>query len=278
MRTPPGSLRSLRWLRARDPWRVTGRWGAVPRELLFVLCGIGVYFGVRGITASDTKAAMRNAVDLVWFEQELGLYVEPELQDLIDGSGAIMTFMNWIYIWGHWPVITAVLLWLFLRHPMGYREIRNTMLLSGGIGLFVFALYPVAPPRLAGLGLVDTVTEYSTSYRVLQPPGFVNQYAAMPSLHVGWDLLMGIAMVTYSTHLAVRILGVALPTLMAVSVVLTANHYVIDAVAGIVLVLACLWVVRSRALRRVARPVLPAQRRGEEPVRGRSTSADGCLR
>jgi membrane-associated phospholipid phosphatase len=188
-----------------------------------------------------------------------------------------MTFMNWIYIWGHWPVITAVLFWLFLRHPAGYREVRNTMLLSGGIGLFVFALYPVAPPRLAGLGLVDTVTEYSTSYRVLQPPAFVNQYAAMPSLHVGWDLLMGIAMLTWSTHLVVRLLGIALPTLMALSVVLTANHYVIDAVAGIALVLACLWVVRSRALRRVARPVLPAQRRGDEPVSD-GAPADPCVR
>jgi hypothetical protein len=249
----------------------------VPRELLFVLGGIAVYFGVRGITVSDANAALRNAADLVDLERAVGLYVEPELQGMIDGSGAVMTFMNWIYIWGHWPVITVVLLWLFLRHPQGYREIRNTMLLSGGIGLFIFALYPVAPPRLAGLGLVDTVTEYSTSYRVLQPPAFVNQYAAMPSLHVGWDLLMGIALVTYSSHLAVRVLGVVLPTLMAISVVLTANLYVSDAVAGIALVLACLWVVRSRALRRVARPVLPAQRRGDDE-RDPSTTADGCLR
>jgi membrane-associated phospholipid phosphatase len=200
------------------------------------------------------------------------------LQDLIDNSGAVMTFMNWVYIWGHWPVITAVLLWLFLRHPPGYREVRNTMLLSGGIGLVVFVLYPVAPPRLAELGLVDTVTEYSTAYRVLQPPAFVNQYAAMPSLHVGWDLLMGIAMVTWSSHVAVRIIGVVLPTLMAISVVLTANHYLIDAVAGVALVLACLWVVRSRALRRVARPVLPAQRSGSDPVSDTSAAGDGCLR
>jgi membrane-associated phospholipid phosphatase len=84
-------------------------------------------------------------------------------------------------------------------------------------------------------------------------------------------------LVTYSSHLAVRVLGVVLPTLMAISVVLTANHYVIDAVAGIALVLACLWVVRSRALRRVARPVLPAQRRGDDE-RDPATTADGCLR
>lgn len=270
MRTPQlGLSRVLR------PRHLHGTWRAVPRELLFVLSGVVVYFGVRGITASDTSAAMRNAVDLVWFERHVGLYVEPELQGVINGSDAVMTFMNWVYIWGHWPVIAVVLLWLFLRHPPGYRETRNTMLLSGGIGLFIFALYPVAPPRLAGLGLVDTVTEFSTSYRVLQPPAFVNQYAAMPSLHVGWDLLIGIALVTWSAHLLVRILGVLLPILMTASVVLTANHYLIDAVAGIALVLVCRWVVRSRALRRVmAAPVLPLPRRGDDAVRDAAAPDD----
>jgi hypothetical protein len=274
MRTP----RRSRLRRSAAYLPLPGRWRAVPRELAFVLAGIGVYFGVRGVTASDADTAQQNAAWLVEFERDLGFYVEPRLQDLIDNSGAVMTVMNWVYIWGHWPVITAVLLWLFLRHPPGYREVRNTMLLSGGIGLVVFVLYPVAPPRLAELGLVDTVTEYSTAYRVLQPPAFVNQYAAMPSLHVGWDLLMGIAMVTWSSHVAVRIIGVVLPTLMAISVVLTANHYLIDAVAGVALVLACLWVVRSRALRRVARPVLPAQRSGSDPVSDTSAAGDGCLR
>jgi len=273
------TLRDIGLLRA---WRATrpnfhGTWRAVPRELLFVLAGVCVYFGVRGVTASDADTAQQNAADLVDLERAVGIYVEPRLQDMIDNSDAIMTFMNWVYIWGHWPVITAVLLWLFLRHPPGYREVRNTMLLSGGIGLVVFVLSPVAPPRLAELGLVDTVTQYSTSYRVLQPPAFVNQYAAMPSLHVGWDLLMGIAMVTWSSHLLVRALGVALPTLMAISVVLTANHYVIDAIAGIALVLACRWVVRSRSLRRMAAPVLPVQRRAvDEPVPDGSAVADRC--
>jgi hypothetical protein len=100
----------------------------------------------------------------------------------------------------------------------------------------------------------------------------------MPSLHVGWDLLMGIAMVTWSSRVLVRVLGVVLPTLMAMAVVLTANHYVIDAVAGVALVLACLWVVRSRALRRVSGAVLPTQRRGDDSVRDTSSAGDGCLR
>jgi membrane-associated phospholipid phosphatase len=101
----------------------------------------------------------------------------------------------------------------------------------------VFVSYPVAPPRLAGLGLVDTVTEQSHAYRVLQPPAFVNQYAAMPSLHAGWDLLVGMAIFSAATSVVLKAVGVAMPILMMTAVVATANHYILDVVAGVVLVL-----------------------------------------
>jgi hypothetical protein len=150
----------------------------------------------------------------------------------------VITLMNWVYVWGHWPIIIATLSWLALRHPESYRNTRNAMLISGVFGLVIFALFPVAPPRLFDLGLVDTVTEYSRSYRVLQPPAFVNQYAAMPSLHVGWDLLMGLAIVGNARHIVVQCLGALLPVAMVFAVILTANHYVLDVGVGIVLVLA----------------------------------------
>jgi membrane-associated phospholipid phosphatase len=84
---------------------------------------------------------------------------------------------------------------------------------------------------------VDTVTERSEAYRVLQPPAFVNQYAAMPSLHVGWDLLVGMALFTAAGCVVVRVIGALMPLLMAFAVVATANHYVVDVVAGVALVL-----------------------------------------
>jgi hypothetical protein len=153
--------------------------------------------------------------------------------------------MNWIYIWGHWPVIITTLVWLAVQHGPAYRLTRDTMLLSGAIGLVVFALFPVAPPRLMDIGLVDTVTEYSDAYRVLQPPGFVNQYAALPSLHVGWDLLIGIAIFKCARHVWVRSMGLVLPPLMAVAVVASANHYVVDVLAGVAVVLASRSVVNA---------------------------------
>jgi membrane-associated phospholipid phosphatase len=146
-------------------------------------------------------------------------------------------------------VIITVMVWLALRHRVVFLRLRNAMFVSGGIGLFVFALYPVAPPRLTMLGYIDTVTERSEAYRVLQPPAFVNPYAAIPSLHVGWDLLVGIAVVTAASSVLLRWVGCMMPVLMAIAVVLTANHYLVDGIAGAALALVglavAIWYERS---------------------------------
>ena len=212
-------------------------WAAVPRELFVVLLGVVIYFGVRGRTEGNVDRAVQNARWVVDVERELGINVEAHVQAWGRGSDAFVSVVNWIYIWGHWPVIAVTLLWLVVRHPATYVVTRNAMLLSGAFGMVVFALFPLAPPRLMDLGLLDTVTEYSSSYRVLQPPGFVNQYAAMPSLHMGWDLLIGMAIIGSAG--ALWRLGGMLPLLMGWAVIATANHYVVDLVAGVLLVLVC---------------------------------------
>ena len=100
------------------------------------------------------------------------------------------------------------------------------------IGVAIFALYPVAPPRLANVGLLDSVTRYSHAYRALQPRELTNIYAAFPSLHFGWDLLVGIALYRHATWRVVRIAGLAVPVAMALAVIATANHFVLDVPAG----------------------------------------------
>lgn len=238
----------------------TSRAAAVVREVLVVCSGVLLYFLVRGLTAADESVAVENARNLARWERDVGLDLESDVQALILRHDLAVTVMNWVYVWGHWPAIAAVLIWLVLRHPSGYRIIRNAMLLSGLIGLIVFVTFPLAPPRLAALGLQDTVTEQSASYRVLQPKAFVNQYAAMPSLHVGWDLLIGIALVAHGGYLVVRAVGIVLPLVMSVSVVATANHYVIDAVVGASVVLLCL----ALAVR-IERGRPPSDRRRVDP-------------
>jgi membrane-associated phospholipid phosphatase len=124
--------------------------------------------------------------------------------------------------------------------------LRNAMFLSGAIGFLFFALLPVAPPRLVDPSLVDTVTLHSESYRALQPPGLTNQYAAFPSLHFGWNLLVGVAVWGATRNTALRLLSIVGPAAMGAAVVLTANHFVLDLAGGAAVVLLALWVARRR--------------------------------
>jgi membrane-associated phospholipid phosphatase len=207
-----------------------------------VTAAVFFYFGVRGLTVGSPEAAQAHARDLMQLEQASGLDVERGLQDLWLRWDWLIAPANWVYIYGHWPVITVTLVWLAVRHRDAYVRVRDAMMISGGFGLIVFTLYPVAPPRLAGLGIVDTVTEHSHSYRVLQPPAFVNQYAAMPSLHAGWDLLIGLSIAGVAGYAWLRWAGYLLPVLMVAAVVLTGNHFVLDVVAGLALALFGRWV------------------------------------
>ena len=115
--------------------------------------------------------------------------------------------------------------------------------MSGLIGLVIFAVFPVAPPRLTDLPLVDTVTRHEAGYRQIVPPAMVNEYAAMPSFHAGWNLLLGVVVFGATRHWLLRALAVLGPAAMILAVVVTANHFIVDVVAGVVIVLACLLAV-----------------------------------
>ncbi len=238
------------------------RW--VLGQVAIVLLGLFFYFQVRGLTATAPSTAEDHAWDIIRLEERLGLDVEAAIQAPVTLSPVLETVANWIYIWGHWPVIVLTMAWLVWHHRPAFLRLRDGMLISGGLGLIVYVTYPVAPPRLVDPDLVDTVTEKSHAYRVLQPPNFVNQYAAMPSLHAGWDLLVGIAIATAATTLALRWVGLVLPVLMSLAVVATANHYLLDVLAGLALALvghACALLLERRRERPAAPREGAAQRR-----------------
>jgi hypothetical protein len=207
------------------------------REAALVNAAILAYFGIRNLTAGNVDTAFANARRLVRLEESLALSWERGIQTSIDGTWFV-TVANWVYIWGHWPVIVATGVTLFVVRRDRYRLLRNAMFVSGAMGFLFFALFPVAPPRLLDLGLIDTVTQQSHAYRALQPPGLTNQYAAFPSLHAGWNVLLGIVLFGTTTHLAVRVFAVLCPLAMVLAVVATANHFVVDVAGGIAVVLA----------------------------------------
>jgi hypothetical protein len=218
------------------------------REMLLITPAVFLYFAVRGMVDAHEREseAIRNAEHLISFQKMLGIYHELTIQSWILESDTLVTLMNWIYIWGHWPVVVGTLIWLIIWRPNTFQGYRNAFLLSGVVAMFVFALYPMAPPRLMpDLAFVDTITQQSQSYRVLQPPALTNPFAAMPSLHLGWNLLMGIAIVRESRPHVARMFGYVMPVGMFLAIVLTGNHYFLDGVAGGMLVIGSLWVVMA---------------------------------
>ena len=204
---------------------------------------------MRSLTTGRASVAEDNAWFIVELERSLGLFVERDVQAFVLQQDWVVPVFNGIYIYGHWPVIAAVLGWLAWRRRDAFVVYRNVLLVSGLVGMLIVATFPVAPPRLMDLGFVDTVTLRAEAYRVLQPPSLTNQYAAMPSFHVGWDLLVGIALVREGGRTWTRVLGTALPLLMLLTVVVTGNHYLVDAVVGDAIVLTTLWLCTAWARR-----------------------------
>lgn len=244
------------------------------REALIIVAAVFLYFAVRGLVETRVFAAHEHARAIVDLERRLGIFVEPELQQLIVPHDWLVALANWVYIYGHWPVVALTLVWLNLRHGGAYPRFRNALLISGALGLIIFATYPVAPPRfLPDLGFWDSVTARSESYRVLQPPSLVNKYAALPSLHFGWNLLMGIAWAQHATTRPGKIFGWLMPVAMLIAIVVTANHYLLDGLAGGVLALVGLAGATAFAARRNPAPaasVSSAQRPMRLPVTERA--------
>jgi hypothetical protein len=232
---------------SRPPVRRTGalQRAEALREMGIFLLAYLVYFGVRAVTEGTTATAMHNAVDLIRLERRLGVAWEWAAQDVVVGSRLLTDATNAVYMYGHWPVIVIAGVLLFRHRRSHYYRLRNACLLSGLVGLAIFALFPVAPPRLTDLPLVDTVTQQAEGYRQILPRELVNQYAAMPSFHAGWNVLLGIVVFRATRSWALRALAVAGPVAMVFAVLATANHFVVDVVAGVAIVLAGLLALQA---------------------------------
>jgi membrane-associated phospholipid phosphatase len=206
---------------------------------------VGAYFIysiVRTLGANQEVEAKQRALDLVELERKLGFFWEVQMQSWILGNETVIKVFNAIYTYGHFPLIYAIGIWLFLWHRGRYVLFRNAFLISGGIGLVSFLLLPTAPPRLLpGVDrMADTLRMFSPiNYQ--ESGAFVNNYAAMPSLHIAWNLLLAIGIFTTVKNPIVRGLACCMPVIMSVTVIVTGNHYILDIVAGVVVALVAYW-------------------------------------
>ncbi len=211
-------------------------------EVFLVGIATVLYYVSRGLVVERAAEATSRALRVVAVEQRLGIFLwETKMQAWVASSELVAQIFNNIYVYAHLPLIGGVALWLFFFHRRRYVLLRNAFLISGGIGLIIFNLLPMAPPRLLPWPLsdqvVDTMVSFSKVNYDIQPAAFVNRYAAMPSLHFGWNLLLGLGIIWNTKHIWARAFGVVMPATMFVAVVATGNHFILDALAGTVVAL-----------------------------------------
>ena len=215
------------------------------------------YFGVRGAVVDNPEVAYRHAVDVIDAQRAIGIFWEPDMNRWVADREWLAQAMNYAYFYLHFPLIIVFGVWLYYYRRDRYTFVRDSFLLSGAIALVIYFLYPVAPPRAlpdlaaqydpnapAYVGsFIDTMKEYlGYAYDTQSTRAFVNPYAAMPSLHFGWDLLLGIGIVRAFwgqrwLWIAAPV-GAALPILQVFSITTTANHFFLDAAAGGIVALA----------------------------------------
>ncbi|MFK4104466.1 phosphatase PAP2 family protein [Streptomyces sp. NPDC019531] len=212
-------------------------WTELPLILLVYAC----YSAGRLLARGDVSGAVDHGLALLKVEKFLRINAEHPLNRLFTSEAWIGVPADFWYASLHYVVTPAVLIWLFRSHAVRYRAARTWLMTSTFIGLIGFTLLPTCPPRLlsASHGFVDTMAQYS-SYgwwggEASAPRGMggmTNQYAAMPSLHVGWALWCGVLLWRYGRTRTTKVAAVAYPLITTIVVMGTANHYFLDAVAG----------------------------------------------
>ncbi|MEU1226955.1 phosphatase PAP2 family protein [Streptomyces sp. NPDC005828] len=234
------------------------RWWA---ELPLIAVVYASYSFGRILVAGDEASAMAHGRAVLRLEEGLGIDAEHPLNRLFTSVPALGIPADFAYASLHYLVTPAILIWLFRRRPAHYRAARAWLMASTLLGLVGFTLLPTAPPRLLGAahGFTDTMAHFSAygwwGGEASAPRGLggmTNQYAAMPSLHVGWALWCGVMLFRYGRTPLTKALGVAYPLVTALVVMGTANHYLLDAVAGVAVMGAGL-LLAPHALRLVDR-------------------------
>lgn len=203
------------------------------------------YFAARSLADRNPAQAFWNGWRVLTFEQRTTHHlVEVGAQQLVNSSNALLTAAAWTYWNSEFTVIGLALLWVYLRRHEGFTRFRNTILLANIIGLVGFLLMPTAPPWMfPHMGFVDGVNHSSALLKTLGNP-----YAAMPSLHAADALIVGWFLVSTSKTLWAKALWALWPLWVWFCVIATANHYLLDVLAGIgvavAAILATAWTPR----------------------------------
>ena len=222
-------------------------------ELGVAIVLYALYEILRGFGDASVEVARDHAADIVALERTFDVFVEHAVQDAAAAVPGLPAFLGIAYVTLHLGATGAALVWLHRSRPSRFPLVRNAVVLSTALSLVGYVLYPAAPPRLSGHGFVDTVSSYT---HVNLSSDFLgnlyNPFAAVPSMHFGYALIVGAALYAYSHRRTLRLVGALYPAFMLFVIVATGNHFLFDAAAGAVVV-GVAWAAATAIARRTAR-------------------------
>lgn len=237
-------------------------------EVMLFAIALLVYQASRALVIGKPSTAFENAADIISLEKSSGLFVETSIQGWVLNHIQLTEALNYFYMYAHWTVTPLFFIWLYKRRAGVYPYVRNAFFAANAIALIVFMVFPVAPPRLAGVsdGFVDTLHSVSNiDLRGGVLSGWFNPHAAVPSMHFGYALMIGLVGMVLLRSWPLRLLALSYPMLVFLTITGTANHYVLDSMAGGVVVaigFAAVYVwMAARGSFRVAPAAVPAERR-----------------
>jgi len=271
----PLAILSVLYLIARLRTRRTGRKHTVswlPKGGADAIAQLGVFVAadllyetVRGVAESNQAVPFENARNLISTEKSLHFFVEQSVQSWAMDHRILIDFANFMYVNSHFVITTSALVWLYLRHNDRFYFVRNMFVVAMGLALIGYMLLPTAPPRFfPELGFVDTLSYY---VNVKHDSGFVtlffNPYAAVPSMHVAFSLIIAGPAMLIARRKVFKALWALYPLVVTFVVVVTGNHWLMDAFAGAA-VAATAAIVSRRVLSRFASGAWAWAPRGRE--------------
>jgi membrane-associated phospholipid phosphatase len=209
-------------------------WGDFGRQIGILVAVDLAYTFVRGIVDSEKGLAMAHGLQVIDFERSIGTFFEPSLQEFFLPVQWVIDFANQVYLNAQFSIALGFLLWLYLFRNESYYFVRNMFVTAMGLALIGYTLYPTAPPRMfPELGFVDTINDFSNvNHDSSLAKIFINPYAAVPSMHCAFAMMIGGTGFLVCRHWISRALWVCWPLLVCWVTIVTANHYWIDAVLG----------------------------------------------
>ncbi len=214
--------------------RLPQGWGDLGRQIGLIVLANVCYETVRGIAEGRASVAFENANWIVDVERSTGTFFEPALQASILDNQWLVDAANWAYMNTHFVITTAFMAWLYLRRNDSFYFVRNMFLVAMGLALVGYTLMPTAPPRfLPQEGFVDTIEVFvGVGQNSALVELFINPYAAVPSMHCAFALMIGVTGVMVCRHLLTKVMWALYAPFVTFVVIVTGNHYWLDAAAG----------------------------------------------